>query len=286
MCYVGRVVEKESSENFGQHTQKSWDAKQSKITAKGLPNTRLGRVELKYHNFSVSTGSANIHYAGSSSTASQGRSTMTSAVNVVSDKGYVKWARASGPLHNYIILHREAAEASPEIGKWCISAVESGDILESDIVIAYINNGTTVRQVWKSDVFNVFKATGDGEPFVEDHPWKVWDIGSTQFVLMTAGSVNNALPFGNSKRVTLPLMDGGTTLFMLNCTFGGGTVMSAVVVPSPMVIGHTEFTGAILLAGVTVTGTGLEIVQYCKNSLWAEQFKCAQQPVEYWFSTT
>jgi hypothetical protein len=192
LCHVGRIFEPLSSSIYGQNLQKSWDATQSKYTSKGLPNTRSGKIELKYHNYDVKTGSAKIHYKGSNGTASQGRATASSANQTVSDNGYVKWARSAGPLHNYIVLHREVDSESPDTGKWCISAVAESAVLDSDIVIAYINNGKMVRQVWKSDV--TFSGGSGGGGVVDNtqpHPFQIVKDEVSMRIYVREGTVNS-----------------------------------------------------------------------------------------------
>jgi hypothetical protein len=272
LCHVGRIFEPLSSSIYGQNLQKSWDATQSKYTSKGLPNTRSGKIELKYHNYDVKTGSAKIHYKGSNGTASQGRATASSANQTVSDNGYVKWARSAGPLHNYIVLHREVDSESPDTGKWCISAVAESAVLDSDIVIAYINNGKMVRQVWKSDV--TFSGGSGGGGVVDNtqpHPFQIVKDEVSMRIYVREGTVN-------SVPASTGWMGAGTQWFWLRTypspmigTSDGGKSESQCWVSIGRVVADTE------------NGT-IEVFQHLKSSLWAERFKCGSQPAKYWHS--
>lgn len=272
LCYVGRIFEPISSAVYGQNLQKSWDATQGKYTSKGLPNTRSGRVELKYHNYDVKTGSAKIHYKGSSTIASQGRATASSASQTVSDKGYVKWARSAGPMHNYIVLHREVDSDAPDTGKWCISAVESAAVLDSDIVIAYINNGKMVRQVWKSDVtFSGGSGGGGGDGDTQPHPFQIVKNEATMSVYVREGTVNS-VPASTGWAVA------GNQHYWLR------------TYPSPAIGlsdgGKSESECWVSIGRVvadTVNGT-IEVYQHLRSSLHAERFKCGSAPAKYWHS--
>jgi len=260
-----------SSSLYGQNSQKSWDATQGKYTGKGLPNTRQGKVELKYHNYDVKTGSAKIYYKGSSTTASQGRSTHSSANQSVGENGYVKWARSSGPLHNYIVLHREVDTETPETGKWCISAVESAAVLESDIVIAYINNGTTVRQVWKSDVS--YSGGGGGTVVLDaqPHPFQIVKDEANMQIYVREGTVNN-VPASTAWAAS------GSQHYWLR------------TYPSPIIgtsDGGKNETECWVSIGRVITDTEngkIDVVQHLKHSLWMERFKCGSNSAKYWHS--
>lgn len=277
LCYVGRIFEPISSAIYGQNLQKSWDATQGKYTSKGLPDTRSGKIELKYHNYDVKTGSAKIHYKGSSTVASQGRSTASSASQTVSDKGYVKWARSAGPMHNYIVLHREvdsdAADSdAADTGKWCISAVESAAVLDSDIVIAYINNGTTVRQVWKSDV--TFSGGSGGGGVVDNtqpHPFQIVKDEANMQIYVREGTVNN-VPASTAWE------GSGSQHYWLR------TYPSPVIGTSDLGKDETQCWVSI---GYVITDTEngtIDVIQHLKHSLWMERFKCGSNPAKYWHS--
>jgi hypothetical protein len=291
LCHVGRVYEQVSKDTYGELIQKSWSAEHNKIQNKGLPYPHsYNKNQLRYHDHDVHTGSTNIHYAGTSDFASHGRGTLITAGQTVGYNGYVRWNRTGSPTHNYVVLHREEDEEIPNTGKWIISTVDEGDVLPSDIVIAYIHNATTVRQVWKSDVYSVPNTPATPtDPTLYDHPWKVWDDNNGTTINMTAGSVDNVMPMGGAPRATYNLYTSGTTMFYLSCTFSSTTISSAQVITSPTALYNNETNGYVLLATVTKTTVGgvatRTIVQYVKHSLWAEKFKCAQQPAEYWFST-
>lgn len=272
LCHVGRVFEPLSSSIYGQNLQKSWDATQSKFTSKGLPDTRSGKIELKYHNYDVKTGSAKIYYKGTSSIASQGRSTHTSASQSVGDSGYVKWNRSSGPTHNYIVLHREVDTETPDTGKWCISAVESSAVRDSDIVIAYINNGRTVRQVWKSDVCFSGGSGGDNNNeggSTQPHPFQIVKNDLTQQIYVREGTVNN-VPASTSPTTA------GNQWFWLR------TYPSPVIGTSDG--GKSESECWVSIGRVENNAGVVTVYQHLRNSLWMERFKCGSAPAKYWHS--
>lgn len=277
LCHVGRVFEPLSSSVYGQSQQKSWTANQGKYTSKGLPSHRGGRLELKYFNYGVKTGSARIHFKGTSSLASHGRSDADSATNYVGENGYVKWLRQQAPEDNYIVLHREVDTEAPDTGKWCISAVASGDVLDTDIVIAYISNGTIVRQVWKSDV--TYGTGGGGGGGVVDntqpHPFQIVKDVEADTVYVREGTVNNVV-------ASYPTVGAGNYTFWLQ-TYptpvvnmqGGSTNESQCWIQ----IGRVERSVDPQTQAVTI-----EVFQYLRNSIWVERYKCGSDPAKYWHS--
>lgn len=190
VCHVGRVYDSSSAETYGVASQKSWPANQNKITQKGLQKAQAyNKTELQYFDYAVRTNSTKIYYKGTSAYAGRGKATSSNATNEVGVNGYVAWPR-SGPQHEYIILHTVRDTDHPDTNKWCISAVAEGEISESDIVIAYIANGETVRQVWRSDVCAIGGGGGSS-----DHPWKITcsDSSTKVEVSISDGSINNVM---------------------------------------------------------------------------------------------
>jgi hypothetical protein len=190
VCHVGRVYDSLSAGVYGSSTQNSWPANQNKITQQGLQKAQsYNKTELEYYPKAVKTGSAAIFYKGTQQAAFRGKATDANANNQVGQNGYIRWDR-TGPEDEYIILHYVRSTDNPDTNKWCISAVEEGDISESDIVIAYIANGEIVRQIWRSDFCALGGGGGSG-----DHPWKVTceDSASKVEVSISDGSINNVM---------------------------------------------------------------------------------------------
>lgn len=264
LCHVGRVCDPVSSGSFGWYLQRSWDATQGKFTSKGLPSTRTGRVQLKYNDFEVVTGSATIHYKGTIGTANHGRATFSTATRQVGENGYVKWLRSDAPADNYIVLHNENT-------KWCISAVNEEDVIETDIVLAYIANNTTVRQVWKSDVYV-------GVP--ENHPFKCTIVDGK--IRVSEGTVTNkiatALGGGDlTEESGLIPIPAGESRWLVQLKITSTDVLfpetvEVMVVPlSAAGQNSTTESYVTIAAGSTIQGYSYLTGQYIKTSLWGEK---------------
>ena len=285
LCHVGRVYDYLSSKEYGQNLQKSWDATQSKITGKGLPNTRANKVELKYFDYDVITGSAKIHFKGTATTAAQGRATATTAVHTVGENGYVKFLRSNSPADNYLILHRVYTSTAPDAAKWCISAVEDIQVDKGDIVLAYIANNTTVRQVWKSDVVV-------SSPVIVDdctHPFQIKVNKDTGEYTVAGGvvGVGTVTPMSGTATAktyfNLTATEGSAGF---EYTAGGGSIAAEATPPSgganalKFCIGYVDGTSATS----TASGTW-DAVQYLTSSLWLEIFRCGTGSKEYYWNS-
>jgi hypothetical protein len=278
LCHVGRVYDPDSIENNGTSPQTSWPANLNKISQRGLQKAqRYNKVELAYYSYQVQTNSARIYYKGGVNGASRGRASLSDTTSV-GENGYVSWPR-SGPTHEYIILHPIEED---NVKKWFISAVEAGDIEKDDIVIAYINNGTTVRQIWKSDVSAIGGVVTGGDGNNDQtgyHPFQIVRNENPQVETFSVmeGTVNNQV--------------AGLASHGL-----GNVEVWLQTYPSPSISvgsgGSTSETEAWLRVGrivhvpnVPPDGTyKTTIHQYLRNSLWLERFKCGDDTAQYWYS--
>lgn len=280
LCHVGRVYDPSSASIYGTTTQKSWPANLNKISQHGLQKAqKYNKVELEYFNYAVKTNSAKIYYKGTSELASRGKATEANATNSVGDKNYVMWER-NGPQHEYIILHAVTDTDAPDTKKWCLSAVTPSEITDSDIVIAYINNGTTVRQIWRSDV-SALEGSGGGGGVIDNttpHPFQIIRVSETTWAVRE-GTVNDVVA-----------SYGGVW------SWGNYTVwLRAYPTPTIIVQGSNASDPQTGEAEAWVKIGRLEqyddgdtvvrnIYQYVKNSLWLERFKCGDADAKYWFS--
>jgi hypothetical protein len=149
--------------------------------------------------------------------------------------------------------------------------VDAGDVLESDIVIAYINNGTTVRQVWKSDVCYPEGGGGGGVVVLDaqPHPFQIVKNDENQQIYVREGTVNN-VPASTSPTTA------GNQWFWLR------------TYPSPMIGtsdgGKSESECWVSIGRVTNVAGVVTVYQHLKHSLWMERFKCGSSPAKYWHS--
>jgi len=279
LCHVGRVHDPLSVGIYGTESQKSWPANLNKVSQRGLQKAqRYNRVELEYFNYSVKTNSAKIYYKGTAELASRGKATYSNASNSVGDKNYVMWQR-NGPQHEYIILHAVVDTDNPDTNKWCLSAVGPQEITDDDVVVAYINNGTTVRQIWKSD-FSAPDGVGEGGGGTggdtsQPHPFQIVKNEGFDTFYVREGTVNNSTasyPNTGLNNVTVWLQ-----------TYPSVTI---VVTNESMSTNETQAWLKIGRISHVPNGTGYttNIYQYIRNSLWLERFKCGSDPAQYWYS--
>jgi hypothetical protein len=162
-----------------------------------------------------------------------------------------------------------------------LSAVEEGEITDEDIVIAYISNGTTVRQIWKSDVCADYVGGGGGGGGVvevSDHPFKITvnEDGLTFFVREgTVNDVPRSYPNTGLGNYTVWLQTYPTPLIYV-----GNVDQETTEAFAWIKIGRIEYVPSGLGDGQYVA----KIYQYVRNSLWMERFKCGDEPAKYWYS--
>ena len=179
------------------------------------------------------------------------------------ENGYVRWLRSQAPENNYIVLHKDGT-------KWCISAVEEEDVTTSDIVLAYIFNGLTVRQVWKSDISGLND---------ENYPFKISVSGNK--ISVQRGTINSI-----ACEESGTYANGNWSIYG-NAVFGTGNfgnIQNAYITVANGSYPDDDTTGKILIGDVQLGGqNGTKIYQYVSGSQHVDRFKCSSAGIAQYF---